>query len=147
MGKRVPVGMILRRIEKEGDMNGLSVIEDEMAHLPRARDFASATEAMARVFRVNRALAEDESLMFQAHKLASMSKRMYKDREALKPVLGSARAALAEWAAWADAEDPTEEEIQGHLERVAGAMGSLHEALAAYDSFVLAKLKESRGME
>jgi hypothetical protein len=46
-----------------------------------------------------------------------------------------------------EADDPTEDEIQEHLERVAGAMTALNEALSAYDSFVLAKLKVDRGME
>jgi hypothetical protein len=61
--------------------------------------------------------------------------------------LENVRAALAEWTAWAQAEDPTEDEIQEHLERVAGTMAALKEALSAYDSFVLAKLKADRGME
>jgi hypothetical protein len=147
MRRNLPVGMILERIAEEGDMSGLNMLVDEMAHLPRARDFASSTEMMAKAFRVNRALAEDESLMLCAHKLASMSKRMYKDRETLKPVLACVRAVLAEWCAWAGADDPTDDEIQGYLERVAEAMANLHGALSAYDSFVLAKLKESRGME
>jgi DNA-binding SARP family transcriptional activator len=139
--------MILKRIVEDGDTSGLSLLADEMAHLPKARDFAASTEMMARAFRVNRELAEDESLMLHAHKLASMSKRMFKDRETLKPVLERVRAALAAWAAWAEADDPTEEEIQEHLERAAEAMADLNAALNAYDSFVLAKLKENRGME
>jgi hypothetical protein len=102
---------------------------------------------MARAFRLNKALGEDESLMLHAHKLASMSKRLHKDRENLKPLLESARTVLAEWNAWVEADDPTEDEIQEHLERVAGAMATLNEALSAYDSFVLAKLKVDRGME
>jgi hypothetical protein len=131
-------------IAEDGDTGGLA---GGMAHLPKARDFASVTEMMARVFRSNRALAEDESLMFHAHKLASMSKRLYKDRENLKPVLEGVRAVLAEWSAWAEDDDPTEEEIQEHLERVAGAMAILDESLRDYDSFVLAKLQEDRKME
>jgi hypothetical protein len=147
MRSKLPVAMILQRIVEEGDMSGLSVLADGMAHLPKAREFASSTEMMARAFRVNRDLAEDESLMFHAHKLASMSKRMFKDRETLKPVLECVRTVLVEWGAWVEADDPTEEEIQEHLECVAGAMSSLNDALSAYDSFVLKKLKESRGME
>ncbi|MDR2176026.1 MAG: hypothetical protein LBO82_08870 [Synergistaceae bacterium] len=147
MRSKIPVGMILERIVEDGDMSGLNMLVGEMAHLPKAREFASATETMARAFRVNKALAEDESLMLYAHKLASMSKRMFKDREALKPLLESVRAVLAEWGAWAEADDPTEDEIQEHLERVAEAMANLHESLTAYDSFVLKKLKEIRGME
>ncbi|MDR1649171.1 MAG: hypothetical protein LBR71_02830, partial [Synergistaceae bacterium] len=69
------------------------------------------------------------------------------DRETLNPVLESVRAVLAEWTAWVEADEPTEDEIQAHLERVAGAMTNLHNALNAYDSFVLAKLKQDRGME
>jgi hypothetical protein len=46
-----------------------------------------------------------------------------------------------------EASDPTEEEIQEHLERVAEAMANLNAAMNAYDSFVLRKLKEDRGME
>jgi ABC-type transporter Mla subunit MlaD len=139
--------MILQRIAEEGDMSGLSLLADDMAHLPRAREFVSTTDTMAKVFRSNRALSENDSLMLYAHKLASMSKRLVKDRENLKPLLESARAVLAEWTAWVDADDPTEDEIQKHLEQVAGAMANLHEALSAYDSFVLTKLKEDRGME
>jgi hypothetical protein len=139
--------MILQRIAEEGDMSGLSMLVGDMAHLPKARDFAASTEMMARAFRLNKALGEDESLMLHAHKLASMSKRLHKDRESLKPLLESARTVLAEWNAWVEADDPTEDEIQEHLERVAGAMTALNEALSAYDSFVLAKLKVDRGME
>ena len=147
MRRKVPVGMILQRITEEGDTSGLNVIVDEMAHLPRARDFASTTEMMAKIFRSNKALAEDESLMLHAHRLASMSKRLFKDRENLKPALEGARAVLAEWSAWVEDEDPTEEEIQEHLERVAGAMAALDESLRDYNSFVLSKLTEDRNME
>jgi hypothetical protein len=139
--------MILQRIAEEGDMSGLSMLVGDMVHLPRAREFASSTEMMARAFKANKSLGEDEALMLHAHKLASMSKRLYKDRETLNPVLESVRAALAEWTAWVEADDPAEEEIQEHLERVAGAMTNLHNALSAYDSFVLTKLKQDRGME
>jgi hypothetical protein len=147
MRSKLPVAMILQRIEEEGDMSGLSVLADGMAHLPKAREFASSTEMMAKAFRASKELAEDDSLMLHAHKLASMSKRMFKDRETLKPVLECVRAVLAEWGAWAEADDPTEEEIQGHLERVAGAISNLNDALSAYDSFVLKKLKEGRGTQ
>ena len=146
MRRKAPAGMILQRVTEEGDASGLNTLIDEMAHLPKARDFASATEVMARVFRSNKALAEDESLMLCAHKLASMSKRLCKDRENLKPALESARAVLAEWSAWVEDEDPTEEEIQEHLEHVAGAMSALDEALRDYNSFVLTKLTEDRRM-
>jgi hypothetical protein len=44
-----------------------------------------------------------------------------------------------------DDDDPTEEEIQAHLEQVAGTMAVLDEAMSAYDDFVLTKLKEDRG--
>ena len=147
MRSSVPVGMVLRRITEEGDMSGLSMLVSEMAHLPKARDFAAATETMARAFRVNKALGEDEFLMLCAHKLASMSKRLYKDRQNLKPVLESVRGVLAMWSAWVEADDPTEDEIQEHLEQLAGAMEDLSAALNTYDAFVLAKLKEERGME
>ena len=147
MRRKVPVGMILQRITEEGDTSGLNVLIDEMSHLPKAREFASATEMMAKAFRSNKALAEDDSLMLYAHKLASMSKRLCKDRENLKPARESARAVLAEWSAWTEDEDPTEGEIQKHLERVAGAMAALDEALRDYNSFVLTKLTEDRNME
>jgi hypothetical protein len=146
MRSKVPIAMILQKIE-EGDTKGVGVLVGEMAHLPRARDFATSTEMMAKAFRSNKALGEDEFLMLHAHKLASMSKRLFKDRENLKPVLECVRAVLAEWSAWVEADDPTEDEIQEHLERVAGTMAALNEALSAYDSFVLAKLKADRGME
>jgi hypothetical protein len=102
---------------------------------------------MAKVFRTNKALGEDESLMLQAHKLASMGKRLFRDRQNLKPVLEGVRNVLTEWKTWVDDDDPTEEEIQAHLERVAGTMALLDEAMSAYDDFVLTKLKEGRGME
>jgi hypothetical protein len=146
MRGKVPVGMILQRIAEEGDMSGLGILVGEMAHLPKARDFAASTEMMAKSFKSNRALAEDEFLMLHAHKLASMSKRLYKDRENLKPILESVRAVLAEWSSWAEADDPTEEEIQNHLERVAGAMSALNGAVNDYDAYVLTKLKDDRGI-
>jgi hypothetical protein len=138
--------MILQRIAEEGDTSGLNVLIDEMEHLPKARDFASTTAIMAKIFRSNKALAEDESLMLHAHKLASMSKRLCKDRENLKPALEDARAVLAAWSAWVADEDPGEEEIQEHLERVAAAMAALDESLRDYNSFVLMKLAEDRNM-
>jgi hypothetical protein len=147
MRSKVPIGMILQHIAEEGDTSGLSVLVGETVHLPKARDFASSTAMMARAFKLNKVLGDDESLMLHAHKLASMGKRVCKDRENLKPLVESARAALAEWTDWVEAEEPTEDEIQEHLERVAGTMASLYEALSAYDSFVLAKLKEDRGMD
>jgi DNA-binding SARP family transcriptional activator len=147
MRHKLPVGMILERILEEGDANGLGVLVGEMVHLPKARDFAASTEMMAKAFRSNKALGDDESLMLHAHKLASMSKRLFKDRENQKPVLERARAVLAEWAAWVEADDPAEDEIQEHLERVAEAMAEMNAALNAYDSFVLAKLKGDRGIE
>jgi hypothetical protein len=139
--------MILQRITEGGDTNGLRVLVGEMVHLPKARDFASSTALMAKAFRLNKSLGDDESLMLHAHKLASMGKRVCKDRENLNPLLESARAALSEWTAWVEDDNPTEDEIQEHLERVAGTMAGLHDALSAYDSFVLAKLKEEREME
>jgi hypothetical protein len=139
--------MILQRMTEEGDASGLSVLVGEMAHLPKARDFASSTALMAKAFRLNKSLGDDESLMLCAHKLASMGKRVCKDRETLNPLVESARAALAEWTDWVEDDSPTEDEIQEHLERVAGTMAALDAALSAYDSFVLTKLKEDRGME
>jgi hypothetical protein len=56
MRSKFPVGMILQRIAEEGDMNGLSLLVGDMAHLPRAREFASVTDMMARAFRSNRTL-------------------------------------------------------------------------------------------
>jgi hypothetical protein len=147
MRNKVPIGMILQRIVEEGDEKGLDVLVGEMVHLPRAREFAAVTDMMAKVFRTNRALGEDESLMLHAHRLASMGKRLFRDRQNLKPVLEGVRNVLAEWKAWVDDDDPTEEEIQAHLERVAGTMALLDEAMSAYDDFVLTKLKEGRGME
>ena len=147
MGRKASIGMIMQRIAEEGDTSDLGVLIDEMVHLPKARDLAAATGMMAKVFRLNRALGEDESLMLLAHKLASMGKRLFKDRENLKPVLEGARAVLAEWSAWVEDEDPTEEEIERHLERVAGAMAVLDESLRDYNSFVLSKLTEDRNME
>jgi alpha-L-arabinofuranosidase len=108
------------------------------------RDFVSSTEMMARAFKRNRGLSEDDSLMLYTYRLASMSKRTIKDREALKSLV---HAVLAEWGAWVQADEPAEDEIQEYLERVAGVMTNLYEAMTVYNSFVLAKLKEDRGIE
>jgi hypothetical protein len=139
--------MILQRIVEEGDEKGLDVLVGEMVHLPKGREFAAVTDMMAKVFRSNKALGEDETLMLHAHRLASMGKRLYRDRQNLKPMLESVRGVLAEWKAWVDDDDPTEEEIQTHLERVAGTMAALDEAMSAYDDFVLTQLKEGRGLD
>jgi hypothetical protein len=142
----MPIGMMLQRIVEEGDEKGLSVLVGEMVHLPKERDFAAFAEAMAKNIKLNKALQENETLLLSAHKLALMSKRILKDRQSLKPVLEGVRGVLAEWNAWVDDDDPTDAEIQKHLERVAGTMAFLSEALSAYDAFVLTKLKEDRGI-
>jgi hypothetical protein len=142
----MPIGMMLQRIVEEGDEKGLGVLVGEMVHLPKERDFAAFAEAMAKNIKLNKALQENETLILSAHKLAAMSKRIVKDRQNLKPVLEGVRGVLAEWSAWVDDDDPTDAEIQKHLERVAGTMAFLSEALSAYDAFVLTKLKEDRGI-
>jgi ABC-type transporter Mla subunit MlaD len=139
--------MILRRVVEEGDERGLGMLAGEMAHLPKERDFVASTETVAKALKSDKSLRENETLVLGAHKLASMSKRILHDRQSLKPVLENVRDVLAEWNAWVNDDDPTEEEIQAHLERVAGTMAFLSEALSAYDAFVLTKLKEDRGME
>jgi hypothetical protein len=146
MRSKVPIGMILQRIVEEGDEKGLGILVSEMVHLPKERDFAAFAEAMAKTIKQNKALRENETLILGAHKLASMSKRVLRDRQNLKPVLEGVRGVLAEWNAWVNDDDPTEEEIHAHLERVAGTMAFLSETLSAYDGFVLTKLKEDRGM-
>jgi hypothetical protein len=137
--------MLLRRIEEEGDKSGIKILVNEMAHLPRAREFAAVTDQMARTFRSNRALSEDETLMMHAHKLASMGKRLYKDRQNLKLPLEAVRSVIAEWRAWVENDDPTDEEIQNHLERVAGAMSLLDSAMSEYDELALARVREEMG--
>jgi hypothetical protein len=147
MRNKVQTGVVLERIVEGGDTAGLEILVGEMAHLPKARDFVTSIDIMAKVFRLNKALSEDESLMLHAHRLTSMSKRLFKDREKLKPLLDSARNAVAEWTEWAEADDPTEEEIQGYLERVAGTMEMLDAALKLYDAYVLTKLKDDRNVD
>jgi hypothetical protein len=143
MGNKTQIGMILQRVE-EGDISELDVLVGEMVHLPKVRDFVASVEMMARIFRMDGELDENEHLMFHAHRLASMSKRLYKDRETLKPLLEGTRNVIAEWRTWVEADDPTEEEIQIYLKRVAGAMEILKTLLKDYDSYVLTKLKEDR---
>jgi hypothetical protein len=147
MRSKLPIGMILQRILEDGDERGVGVLVSEMVHLPKEREFAASAEMIAKALRSNKALRENEALVQSARRLASMGKRVLRDRQNLKPVLDGIRNVLAEWSAWAEADDPTEEEIQEHLERVAGALMILDTALNAYDSFVLKKLKEDRGME
>jgi hypothetical protein len=130
---------------EEGDAKAVDVLVGEMAHLPKERDFAASAEAMAKMFRSNKALRENEPLTQGARRLALMGKRLLGDRQNLKPVLEGVREVLAEWNAWAQEDDPTEEEIQRHLEQVAGAMLTLRESLSAYDASVLEKLKEPPG--
>jgi hypothetical protein len=144
--ERAQMSTILQHIE-EGDASELDVLAGEMAHLPKIRDFVASVELMARAFKPERTLGEDSPLISHAHRLASMSKRLYKDREKLKPPLEGVRNAVAEWKTWVEADDPTEEDIQTYLERVAGAMEILKTALKTYDAYVLQKLKEDRGLD
>jgi ribosomal protein L12E/L44/L45/RPP1/RPP2 len=71
------------------------------------------------------------------------SRRLFRDRESLKPVVENVYLILEEWDAWLTAsEQGTEEDLQEHLERVAYAMAALKEAAGQYDAGVQARLAE-----
>ncbi|MDR1977124.1 MAG: hypothetical protein LBQ42_00140 [Synergistaceae bacterium] len=132
------MNLMLRRMAEQPD-GGLKIIVEEMAHLPKERDFSATVDAVRRAFRS--AGADERTIAPQTRKLMSMSRRLLKDREDLRPVLSGARGVLSEWDAWLEASDATEEELRDCLERLAGAMSLLRDALAEYDSGVLEELK------
>jgi hypothetical protein len=137
----MPLSLVMQRLEQQqeenpdqGGLKGLQYIINDMKHLPDGKALAAYVESI-------------QNLLPSAGRLASASQRLYRDREAMKPVLENVYRVLEEWDAWLSTGDTgaaTEEDLQEHLERVAYAMAELKEATNRYDAGVFARLTEER---
>ena len=121
----------------------LQVIIEEMAHLPKEKDFSLAVNSIQSAFKSGGA---DERLIIpQTRKLMSMSHNLLTDRKVLGPLLQNVRNALWEWDEWlagsANEDGATEEELQECLKRLSNALSHLRESWEEYEGEVLKKLK------
>jgi hypothetical protein len=138
---KMPLDLVLRQLEQQqeeyphgGGLKGLRYIINDMKHLPDGKALGTYAELI-------------QNLLPAVGRLASASRRLYRDRESLKPVLENVYRIFEEWDAWLAASDggaATEEDLQEHLERVSHAMAALREAADGYDAGVLARLAEER---
>ena len=138
---KMPLDLVLRQLERQqeedphhGGLKGLRYIINDMKHLPDGTALNAYSELI-------------QNLLPTVGRLASASRRLYRDREGLKPVLENVYRVLEEWDAWlvaGDGDAATEEDLQEHLERVSLAMAALKEAADQYDAGVFARLAEER---